>query len=503
MRKSGVTHSNGNGPEPSDGIDCIVEPARRVPVAFDAEVCVVGGSCTGVFAAVRAARAGLRVALVEQGVIMGGSATAAQVNEWHSLADARGERRVIGGLTVEVIDRLRRRDAVIETLPGRADTRFRFNSAELATELDELVREHAGIRVFLSARCVAGIRNGRKVTAAVIEDKSGRRAIRAEFFIDASGDGDLLRRSGFAAWQNTRLQPVSYQQLVAGLGALSANFGGKIRNIWTEVRSRAPEFGYPTDNASPWFFDYPAPASADVCNVFGARLNGVDASDADQLTTALTEGRRRQRALLDMIRAVCGKGRGGAGMVTALSHPHAIGVRETWHATCLHRLTADELLSGVDFPDTVAVGTYPVDVHSPKGTLLRYLDGTEKLVALDGSVSERRWRVAENANTPLFYRIPFRSLVPEGAENLLVAGRLLDADREAFGGVRVMVNCNQTGEAAGVATALCLRDGCTPAKLDHRTLRETLFPETLSDLLASEEDKRVVSVGPNGNHRVF
>ena len=52
---------------------------------------------------------------------------------------------------------------------------------------------------------------------------------------------------------------------------------------------------------------------------------------------------------------------------------------------------------------------------------------------------------------PTFYQVPYRCLVPQGARNLLVAGRVLDADRGAYGAVRVMVNCNQTGQAAGVA----------------------------------------------------
>ena len=111
-----------------------------------------------------------------------------------------------------------------------------------------------------------------------------------------------------------------------------------------------------------------------------------------------------------------------------------------------------------------------MDVHSPEGTLLRYLDGREDLIGKDGSLTPRRWR-DESTDDPLFYQIPFRSLIPEEAENLLVAGRLLDADREAFGGVRVMVNMNQTGEAAGVAAWLALQQNLEPKALDPVRLR--------------------------------
>jgi 2-polyprenyl-6-methoxyphenol hydroxylase-like FAD-dependent oxidoreductase len=434
----------------------IHEPARETPIVHECDLCIVGGSCTGVFAAVRAARLGLSVALIEQNILLGGMATAAQVNEWHSLFDVLQKEQIIGGLTVEVLDRLKVRNAVHEKAHATGP-RHRFNSAELALELDALVREHS-IRVFLKASCVDAVRTGRRLEAAILEDKSGRRAISARFFIDASGDGDLLRRAGFTAWKNDTLQPAAYQILAAGLREIS-------REVWSRVRHRAEEFSYPLENATPWFFEYPAPA--DVINVFGARLNGVDASDADQATVAILEGRRRQRALLDMIRAETGT------EPAAVALAHALGVRETWHAACHHRLTCADLLGGFPFPDAVARGTYPVDIHSPEGTLLRHLDGTEHFVQRDGSVLVRRWR-EETTPGPGYYEIPLGSLVPKEAENLLVAGRLLDADREAFGGVRVMVNMNQTGEAAGTAAYLALKQGRPAANLPSGSLRRLL-----------------------------
>ncbi|MFA4945833.1 MAG: FAD-dependent oxidoreductase [Lentisphaeria bacterium] len=444
-----------------DGQSFIREPARDVPVAHECDLCVIGGGCTGVFAAVRAARLGLAVALVEQNIILGGMASAAQVNEWHSLHDAAGKLQVIGGLTAETLDRLRRRGAVRDHAHRHCGPCFLFNSAELALELDALIRANQ-IRLFLKAICAGAVRAGNRVEAAIIEDKSGRRAIRARLFIDASGDGDLLRRAGFRAWQNEVLQPVNYQMLAAGLDRLSAT---SERNLWERIRHRAPDFAWPTANANPWINLYPAPA--DLRNVYGPRLNGVDASDADQLTAAVIEGRRCHRALLDMIREELSP------EVAAVAFAHALGIRESWHAACRHRLTVAEVLHGVPFPDTIARGTYPVDVHSPEGTILRHLDGREEVLGKDGRMTGRRWR-AESAENPPFYQIPYRSLVPEEAENLLVAGRLLDADREAYGAARVMVNLNQTGEAAGTAAWLALDSGRPVSQIDMGKLRAAL-----------------------------
>lgn len=436
----------------------IHEPARATPVCHETDLCVIGGSCTGVFAAVRAARLGLSVALVEQNTILGGMAAAAQVNEWHSVSDTSGTRPIIGGLTIEVVERLRRRGVLEEIHPVHRG-QFRFNSAELAVELDDLVRSHR-VRVFLAARCVAATRDGARITSAIIEDRSGRRAIAAPFFIDASGDGNLLRHAGFAADKPDILQPVNLQAIVAGVHAP----GGE--PPWNDLVPSLAAHDYPAANSRPWYF--PVPGAPDLRNLFGARLNGIDASDADAYTAALIEGRRLHRAYLDIVRSCSPQTR-----PSLVSWSHALGVRETWHARCHHRLTGAEILQGQPFADSVAQGTYPVDIHSAEGTVLRYLDGREEVIGRNGSHLWRRWQ-PDDAPVPACYHIPYRTLLPLEADNLLVAGRLLDADREAFGGVRVMVNMNQTGEAAGVAAALAHRTGATFPRLDPALIRAEL-----------------------------
>lgn len=440
----------------------IAEPAKQTPVVFEADICVIGGSCTGVFAAVRAARLGLSVAIVEQNAILGGSATAGQVNEWHSVRDAHQQEPIIGGLTIEVVNRLRARGALREITPVHRG-QFKFNSAELALELDALVCEHK-IRLFLCARLASAVRDGDHVTAAIIEDKSGRRAITARVFIDASGDGDLLRHSGLAAWKAPVLQPVNMNALVAGMPELETRYPEA--KFWDDIRHLAPKYGFPAGNNTPWFFDYPGDDG--IRNVFGPRLNNIDAADADQLTAAMVEGRRLQRAYIEMAKEVYPDT-----PLHIIALPHAIGVRETWHAECIHRLTGAELLNGTSFPDTIGYGTYPVDIHSAEGTILYYLDGREEVIKPDDSKVWQRWR-PENSDFAAYYQIPYRCLVPREAKNLLVAGRLLDADREAFGGVRVMVNCNQMGEAAGTAAALAVRHNLAVAAIDYSELRKTL-----------------------------
>ena len=87
-------------------MNTVFEPGRQIPIAWEGDLCVLGGSATGVFAAVRAARLGARVCIVERQNYFGGTATAGLVNIWHGLLDFDYRYPVIAGLTREVLDAL-------------------------------------------------------------------------------------------------------------------------------------------------------------------------------------------------------------------------------------------------------------------------------------------------------------------------------------------------------------------------------------------------------------
>ena len=441
---------------------CIREEAREIPLAAEADVCVIGGSCTGVFAAVAAARMGTEAVVVENNGFFGGVATAGLVNVWHKLYDERRERRIIGGLTLETIERLKKRRAVIEMDGGRGN--FVLNTEELKIELDALVCEHK-VRPFLHARfCAPVVRDGR-LEAVIIEDKTGRRAIRASFFVDASGDGDLIARMGLPFRKLEDLQPPTTCAIIRGIGTLQRHNPGFSLN----KAVFNPTFTNALKNGFLWYMH--AVGSVDDTMVAGTRVPGADCSDADQLTKAEMEARRQVRAICDILRNNFQMGE----YVSLVSMASYIGIRETRHAECLYTLTAEDVLGGRRFDDAIANGTYPVDIHhsSKPGITFRYLDGRQRYCLPDGKVEESRWR-GDCEPSPDFYQIPYRCLVPKGARNVLVAGRLIAAARGAYGAIRVMVNCNQTGEAAGTAACLALKAGVSAAEVDAAKLREEL-----------------------------
>ena len=445
------------------GLGTIREEPRQTPVVADCDLCVIGGSATGVFAALAAARLGARVALVEDLGYFGGVATASLVNIWHSVFDTTGQRQIIAGLTTEVMDRLKKRNAV--RIHERSESsHFTFNPAELALELDEMTGE-AEIRPFLHTRFVAPIVEKGRVVAAVIEDKTGRRAIRAKYFVDASGDGDLVARCGLPIRRDTEIQPPTTCGILVGLDKVAQqNKGFSLGQAVFD-----PKYPNALKNGFLWSASVPGVPGARM--VAGTRVHGADCSDADQLTRAEIEGRRQLRTLCDIVR----ENFDGGDQIGLAALPARIGIRESRHAQCLHTLTEQEVLSGHRFPDAIANGTYRVDVHFPDrpGLVFRYLDGREVTVVPGQPTKSGRWR-EPTAENPTFYQVPYRSLVPRGSLNVLVAGRLVDADRGAFGGVRVMVNCNQMGQAAGTAAWLALRDGIGVAEVSPEKLRATL-----------------------------
>lgn len=437
----------------------LIEPARTLPVTLETDICVIGGSCTGVFAAVRAARLGARVALVEKQNCFGGMATAGLVNIWHSLKNTTGEKPIIGGLTLEVVERLKKRSAVLDT--GERINCYRLNTEELKIELDELVREHR-ITPFLHTYYAAPIREGNRLNAIVIENKDGRQAVQAGCFVDATGDGDVARQAGGTARPAVLFQPPTTCAKIQGLARL-----GSFQ--WEEsVREHGHEFGLEKD----WGWGGNIPGLGDIQLRADTHVFGVDASRATALTLAEIEGRRQIRAILDVIRKY-GPANAPVGLVDLAA---AIGIRDTPRMVAGYQISGDDVLNGRRFPDAIANGSYRVDIHHSDGPgiTFRYLDGTEEVIAERGKPAQMgTWR-APLAESPTFYQIPFRSLLCAPLENLVLAGRMLDADPVAFSALRVMVNMNQTGEAAGVASVMAIRGNIPVQSVDPTALRATL-----------------------------
>ena len=111
-------------------------------------------------------------------------------------------------------------------------------------------------------------------------------------------------------------------------------------------------------------------------------------------------------------------------------------------------LTEEDMRAQRVWEDSIGHGAFFIDIH--------HLDGP--------GMDNTTWRPAQDFH----YQIPYRILLPQRVENLLVAGRCVSVTHVALGSIRVMVQCALTGEAAGAAAAISLRDGAAPASRRYR-----------------------------------
>lgn len=435
-----------------------MEEARQISVIAQADVCVLGGSCTGVFAAVRAARLGLKVVIVEWHNCFGGVATNSLVNVWHSLNNTDQTRQVISGLTEEVLERLEKRNAVL-----RHKQVYMLNTEELKIELDQLVLE-SRIKPYLHTMFTAPYVKDEELIGVIVENKDGRGIILADVFIDATGDADLAHRLGMETYVSNRLQPGTTCVKLSGLSKI-AQSGKSFGQLYLEHRN---EFNLPESFA--WTGNIPG-ESYDIRMLASTRVS-ANLSSADSLTMGEIEGRRQVRATIDLLKAHCENVD-----PVILSLPSRIGIRETRHVRCQHHINGEELLYGTRYPDAIANGTYPSDLHhtDQSGITFRYLNGEQRLSRPGRESVVSHWREPLEED-PTFYQIPYRAMVPQDSRypNVIVAGRMIDADMIAHAAIRVMVNMNQTGEAAGTAAYLALTQGISFADVDPQQLRQQL-----------------------------
>ena len=427
----------------------------ELPVINDVDICVLGGSCTGVFAAVRASRLGARVAIVEKQNAFGGVATNSMVNVWHSLLNTEYNKQIIAGLTVEVIDRLSRRNAVIRSEKS-ASIGVTFNSQELKIELDELVLESKITPYLHTWFSQPFLDESGKLAGVIVDNKSGRGIIKARYFIDATGDGDLSYRLRLESYVSDLLQPPTMCAYFDNWD--NAQFDSLLKQHWKEY------------NIPEGFVWGAKVTGTNSYMLAGTRIFNANCSVADDLTKAEIEGRRQVRAIMDMLRKY-GKNLD----IGLVGLPSIIGIRETRHIKCLYQVTDDDALYGKKFDDAIANGSYRFDLHhqDKPGITFKYLDGTEVYSRPGYPDEKKRWREAIPVN-PTFYQVPLRSIIPRKFDNLMIAGRMFDASMTAFSGIRVMVNMNQLGEAAGVTTYLALNQNKPVGSVNSAEVRNNL-----------------------------
>ena len=437
----------------------ITEPERETRVCHETDVLVVGGGPAGVAAAVAAARNGARTTLVERYGHLGGMATGGLVILIPFLSDGT-EQQVLAGLLQEMVERLDVRHAAL--YPKKAEwgsgdeqalrywrrrgtgsyvsnKRVRYSVTVdpeiLKCVLNDMIEE-AGVKLYLHSWASCAIRTGDEVGGIIFESKSGRQAILSKVTVDCTGDGDMFAAAGadFDATIDRNLRTANLA-LVFRLGNVNAEKYVDFRD------GEAPKHDWVMKElvAMGGFDTYWRTTREDIfwCN---NRLRNLDCLNVEDLTSAEVNARKSMLISLDYLR----KNVPGFEDCYLVDTASQIGTRGSRRLKGEHVLTWEEVSSGVIHDDAILISS--------------------RL----GQTASREYPLAS---------IPYRSLLPRGIDNLLVAGRCFSADARASNDYNWIQHCVPMGQAAGTAAALAVKESIQPRQVDHAWLQERLLSQ--------------------------
>ena len=421
------------------------------PVLADYDVVVAGGGASGLIAAVAAARSGARTALVERAGCLGGTATSGMVAQYIGLFN--GTVRCVGGIGFELTERIQaaggsdgfRRYTLAEASANPVTiTNFPFNPEVVKIVADDMARE-AGVDVLLHSRVVRPIVEDRRVRGLVLENVSGRRALRSAMLVDGTGDAVLAAAAGvpFAGEEpelRDKRQPCT---LVFRMSNVDVRTFRALRR----EQKRAIALEGLKEGRLAWeslsFCSTPGDIDA-ICLM--SRIHGIDALDGAELTRAEQVGRQQIKSIVQFLRERVP----GFEKSILAGIAERVGIRETRRIVGRHTLTTEDIVGGRRFTDAVGLGAGPMDLHEAGGT------GVDLWMP------------------PAPFEIPLACQLPQDIEGIVVTGRAISATREANGGARHMGTAMCLGHAAGVYAALAARGEASLADPAAGKVRQVL-----------------------------
>ncbi|MBP3627462.1 MAG: FAD-dependent oxidoreductase [Clostridia bacterium] len=401
---------------------------------------VVGGGLTGVAAAVAAARQGLTVMLAERSGALGGAMNNCLVypfmRYWTKMDDG-STKLLSAGLFSEM--RARHDDYKEPTED------YVFYTEYFKFVLDEMIVE-SNIDVLFHSTLSSVKTAGEKITSASFATKAGIMEFEADFFIDATGDGDLFYMAG-CDYQLGREADGLCQPMTTCFRIANVNYKkyyeqrDEIHEAYRE-KQKLGLISNPRENILEF-----RGLGEGLMHLNTTRVIKLNPTDPFDISRAEIKARKQIFEMFNFLKEYDAFKDSFIVSVAA-----EIGVRESRKLKGEHILTADELIACTKFEDAIALGNYDIDIHNPEGS------GT----------SHRYFAQGE------YYSIPYRSLLPKEFNNMLTAGRCLSATHEAQASVRIMPICATTGEAAGTAAAIAYNSGTNAKTVDVKLIQEAL-----------------------------
>lgn len=418
---------------------------KEIPVMNHYDVIVCGSGPAGICAAVAAARSGVKTALIERYGVLGGNLTTGCVGP------------VMGSVSKGTM-----RDELTELLSvgyndiqGRKGRVHDMNYAKSA--ITKFVHE-AGAEVYLQTAVCDVIKDDCAIKGVILSGKQGLFALSGEVVIDATGDGDVGflcgERYGFGRDEDGLLQPVTLMYVIDGVDESRAiTCIGEEDNVklgeerFLDVTARFCKQGVLPENTSSVRLYKTVNPGERLVNT--TQVNYVNPLNHQDVMRAELELRNQ----IDQINAFLKKYVPGYEQCRVKMTADTLGIRESRRIMGEYILHEDDLRSGKRFEDVVVhKANFVVDIHNPTG-------------------GGQAYGLAEVVQP---YDIPYRCLIPEKTDYLILTGRCISGTHQAHASYRIMTVCMALGEAAGIAAALSVKEHVMPRKMDYHEIQKVL-----------------------------
>ncbi len=436
---------------------------RQIPLNDTYDVIVIGGGPAGCTAAASAAREGAKTLLIEATGSLGGMGTSGLVPAWCPFSDK--EKIIYRGMAETVFERSKAASPHVR--PTDMDW-VPIDPEALKRIYDDLMEEYGVTVLFNTFLCDVDAQEG-AVCAVVVSNKSGLSAYSAKTYVDGSGDGDLAVLAGarYEFGENGgEPMPSSLCFSLANVDFYAYQYHPKYGLMNGGIHANNPKsFAHllPGDDRFPDIVD------THLCNnIIGpgtvgfnaGHLFSLDSTDPQSVSAAMIRGRRIAKQYRDALAVYFPEAFGNAYLVSTAP---VMGIRESRRIVGDYMLTVDDYLSRATFEDEICRNSYYLDIHYTQEELRQHAAGK-----IDDAARCAHYGAGES------HGIPYRSLLPAGVQNVIVAGRSISCDKRIQGSVRVMPVCLAMGEAAGMAAAFAASGDHDVHRVDVRKLRARL-----------------------------
>lgn len=408
-----------------------IEENNKLPLLYDVDVLVCGGGPAGIGAAIRAARLGVSVMIIETQGCLGGIATAGMMSHWGGRSSSKVMTE-IWDLAYE-----KAQDIGWEN-DGQCGKDAIYHEVQKIV-IEEMIKRE-GIKVLYYTQACSAVMENEKIVGVVIQNKGGRGYIKAKRVVDATGDGDIAASAGVPFFKGResdgRMQPCTIMFNVGGVDTQRAVFPPSFETLVEtpkgELQALAKEL-LPFPAGHVLLYRQPMPGTV-CCNMTNAIE--VDGTDAESLTRGVMTCRSQIAPIVKFLKEYVP----GYENCWLMNSASLIGIRETRHFEGLSTLTKDDILEARVHDDwVVRRAWFNFDVHNLTGA------------SLDKTGAQKHFKQRND------YTIPYGCLLPKSVEGILLSGRNISGSHMAHSNFRIMSVCIAIGEAAGTAAALSVK----------------------------------------------